>query len=89
MASEHETHHDYWRVMHAGARAATEEKIDDIRQHPDQHQHDYAGLVRCSMINGAIDVAVMEAHAQYVNIGTNGGARCDVTEGPCACGAWH
>ena len=20
---------------------------------------------------------------------TNGGVRCDVTSGPCACGAWH
>ena len=41
------------------------------------------------MINGCLDLRLMEAHSQYVDMGTNGGVQCDVTEGPCACGAWH
>jgi len=36
-----------------------------------------------------VDLSIMEAHRKHVDLGTNGGVRCDVTEGPCACGGWH
>lgn len=66
-----------------------QEKIDHIKNNPHLHEHDFNGLQRCCFINGAVDLGVMDAHSQYVNMGTNGGMRCDVRRGPCACGAWH
>lgn len=64
------------------------EKILDIRAHPEQHQHaDLNELTQCCLINGALDLAVMEAHEGLQ--GRNGGKGCDVRSGPCACGAWH
>lgn len=65
------------------------EKISDIKANPDKHKHDFDDLTACCMVNGCLDVAVMDAHQAYVDMGTNGGVRCDVTAGPCACGAWH
>jgi hypothetical protein len=66
-----------------------EAKIQDIKNNPDKHKHDFAGLQRCCFINGAIDLGVMDAHGQYASMGTNGGQSCDVRSGPCSCGAWH
>lgn len=66
-----------------------EEKLEDLKKNPQNHRHDYNGLVSCCMINGAIDLSLMDAHSQYVDMGTNGGVRCDTSSGPCACGAWH
>lgn len=66
-----------------------EEKLKHIKENPHLHEHNFEGLQRCSFINGAIDLGVMDAHSEYVNMGTNGGTRCDVRSGPCACGAWH
>lgn len=37
----------------------------------------------------AIDLEVFDAHQRYVDLGTNGGVRCDVVRGACACGGWH
>ena len=65
------------------------EKIDDIRDYPENHRHDFEGLIACCMRDRAIDLSVMEAHEKYIDIGCNGGKRCDVIEGPCACDAWH
>jgi hypothetical protein len=31
----------------------------------------------------------MEAHEEHASHGSNGGRRCDVSSGPCSCGAWH
>jgi len=31
----------------------------------------------------------VQAHQDYAPVGYNGGQRCDTTEGPCSCGAWH
>ena len=70
-------------------RQRVEEKLRDIREHPELHRHTFEGLQRCCMIDGALDGRVMEAHSDLVNLGTNGGQRCDVTSGPCSCGAWH
>ncbi len=63
--------------------------LKDIREHPEQHHHDFGGLAACCMINGVLDTSLMEVHSEYANFGTNGGVRCDVSSGPCACGAWH
>ena len=66
-----------------------EDVIRDIREHPERHRHDFAGLQACCMLNGALHLSIAEAHEQYASMGTNGGQRCDVTRGPCSCGAWH
>lgn len=66
-----------------------DEKLQDIRNHPELHRHSYEALVACCFHGGALDSRLMEAHEKHSNLGTNGGVRCDVTSGPCACGAWH
>lgn len=66
-----------------------DERILDIKAHPEQHQHSFDGLVRCCMNDGAINTAIMQAHEDYAPQGVNGGRRCDVSRGPCSCGAWH
>jgi hypothetical protein len=66
-----------------------EEKIQEIKEHPEKHKHTFDGLQACSMIGGSLDLLVIEAHQKYAPIGTNGGVRCDTTSGACACGAWH
>ena len=63
--------------------------LKDIREHPERHRHHFSDLFSCCIIDGALDASLMEAHSQYVNLGTNGGVRCDTVSGPCACGAWH
>lgn len=66
-----------------------QEILDDIRKHPDRHRHDFEGLQRCCFVDGAIDTLLMDAHSANAPLGRNGGVACDVTSGPCACGAWH
>jgi hypothetical protein len=66
-----------------------EEKIKDIKENPSDHIHTFSQLQHCCIIDGALDLSVMDAHSEYINMGTNGGVKCDVTEGPCACGATH
>jgi len=64
-----------------------EEKLREIREHPEKHQHtDIGELTRCAWNpeSKAIDMVVLDAHAGW---GPNG--KCDVKTGPCACGAWH
>lgn len=63
--------------------------LQDIREHPENHRHDFDGLHRCCTIDGAYDLRLVEAHEVYASFGTNGGRRCDVRSGPCSCGAWH
>jgi hypothetical protein len=65
------------------------DRIAHIKEHPDMHKHTFDGLQRCCMVGGAIDLSIMEAHETYAKTGTNGGRNCDVTRGPCSCGAWH
>lgn len=67
-----------------------EERIKDIKTHPERHKHfNLEELTNCCMNGEAINLMLMDLHSQYVDMGTNGGVRCDVREGPCACGAWH
>jgi len=64
-----------------------EEKAKEIREHPELHQHTFDALTSCCMTKGALSLYLMDAHEGLM--GTNGGRGCDVTSGPCACGAWH
>ena len=66
-----------------------QEMVEDIKQHPEKHHHDFVGLERRCLIEGAMDLRVMEAHSKYAPTGSNGLSKCDVTSGPCACGGWH
>lgn len=61
-------------------------RLKDIQEHPEKHHHDFTGLRNCCIINGSIHIHLMDAHPE---LGRNGGQKCDVTRGPCACGAWH
>ena len=63
-----------------------EEVLRDIREHPENHRHTFEALTACCMVNGAIDLSIMDAHEGIVK-GIN--RNCDVTTGPCACGGWH
>ncbi len=63
--------------------------LEDIKDHPENHIHNMDALMACSMINGAIDSGLLDAHSKYVDLGSNGGIRCDVIDGACACGSWH
>lgn len=62
------------------------ECMEDIKNHPEKHKHDFISLQMCCTVDGAVDLALMEAHPA---LGWNGGTKCDVSEGPCACGGWH
>lgn len=66
-----------------------EERIQHIKDHPDEHKHTAGELTACCMVDGALDLSMMDVHGNYVDLGSNGGTNCDVVDGPCACGAWH
>jgi len=63
-----------------------EEKLKNIREHPELHKHTFDDLITCSTINGVLDSTLLDAHP---TLGRNGGQKCDVISGPCSCGAWH
>lgn len=67
---------------------AVVERLTDIKEHPERHRHDFGGLAACSIVNGVRHIDIVDAHESVLGR-TNGGVRCDVTSGPCACGAWH
>ncbi len=66
--------------------ARRDEILKEIEEHPERHKHSYEALQRCCFINGALDIALIQAHEGLT--GWNGSA-CDVNSGPCSCGAWH
>jgi hypothetical protein len=66
-----------------------EERMKDIREHPEKHRHSFEGLTACCMNGGALNLSLQDAHERYAPLGRNGGWNCDVTKGPCSCGAWH
>ena len=66
-----------------------EKVLEDIKKNPKNHRHNFSELSACCIIDGIIQAELIEAHAKYVDLGRNGGVKCDVTKGPCACGAWH
>lgn len=59
--------------------------LKDIREHPERHQHSFDKLQRCCTVGRVVDLSLMEAHEGIVGPSR----RCDVSKGPCACGAWH
>lgn len=64
------------------------ERLKDIREYPANHKHrDMNGIMSCAMVDGAISIAIMQAHEGLH--GHNGGVGCDVASGPCSCGSWH
>lgn len=64
------------------------ERLKDIKNNPEQHKHkDLNGLTACAMVDGAVSIAIMQAHEGL--FGYNGGEACDVANGPCSCGSWH
>lgn len=40
----------------------------------------------CIDENGVLDLSEVD---NLPAVGYNGGVKCDVTKGPCSCGAWH
>lgn len=70
------------------SQEAVEVKLKNIREHPELHRHaDMNGVHSCAFIGGAISMRIVEAHEGLH--GSNGGRGCDVSSGPCSCGAWH
>lgn len=66
------------------------ETLRDIRENPENHKHlDLHEITACCMVDGVLDLSLMQAHTIYAPVSFNGGQPCDVTEGPCSCGAWH
>lgn len=61
-----------------------EERLQDIRERPEQHRHSFLELQSCCATDGAIDMGLMEAHE-----GLGASRRCDTVAGPCSCGGWH
>lgn len=64
-----------------------DEVLEDIKKNPQNHIHDWNALYACCMIDGAIDLSLLDAHKEFVNPRGNRG--CDVISGPCGCGGWH
>ncbi len=48
----------------------------------------FTSLVRSAMTKDGIDLSVIDRVSEGLGP-TNGGRRCDVSKGPCSCGAWH
>ena len=65
---------------------AVQAKREDISTNPSLHRHDFNGLVQCCMVDGILVASLMDLHEEAIK-GPNRG--CDVTKGPCGCGAWH
>ncbi len=63
--------------------------LNDIRNYPERHgRHTFEELTTCCLINGVLESSLLAAHSE-LHYGVNDNVSCDVTEGPCACGAWH
>ena len=65
------------------------EKVEDIRNNPERHMHSSDELRACCTYDGGVDFSILDAHSKYVDLGSNGGVKCDAIDGPCSCGAWH
>lgn len=67
-------------------REEIDRRLTDIKENRTNHLHDFNDLRQCATVEGALVLEILEAH----DVGrTNGGRKCDVLAGPCACGAWH
>lgn len=79
-------------------RRTAESILQEIKESPEHHCHiNYSDLAACCTVTATIrgrsslviDVGLIDAHGAIAPFGYNGGRRCDVVSGPCACGAWH
>ena len=68
-------------------REVRDARLDDIRDRPWRHQHSFDELQTCCFVDGGIDTGLLAAHERVVPGGSRG--KCDVVDGPCACGSWH
>jgi hypothetical protein len=57
-----------------------QEKLKEIQDHPENHQHGWEELFVCCLVDGALDTRLLEIHQKEGH---------DVQQGPCLCGAWH
>lgn len=66
-----------------------DDRLADIRTNPDRHRHaTFDDIAACAMDPECqcVNLAIIDAHEGLMG-GPTG--RCDVKEGPCACGGWH
>jgi hypothetical protein len=71
--------HDWAEVLRGEGEATSEPVIGQER--------DFLTLVATARTpEGGIDLTKIDAATP---VGENGGVPCDVTRGPCSCGAWH
>lgn len=49
----------------------------------------FTELTSRAQTESGIDLALIEELGRQGPVRYNGGIRCDVSRGPCACGAWH
>ena len=56
------------------------------KEEPGKKTRTFEDLMREAMVDGAIDLSIID---NAPAVGYNGGRKCDVTSGPCSCGAWH
>lgn len=66
-----------------------ESVIKDLQKNPESHRHTREELDECCTIDGKIDLVLVGAHREFVNLGIRNGIRCDVIGGGCACGKYH
>jgi hypothetical protein len=66
-----------------------DEKLKDMREHPGRHHHTYDDLMECCIVDGYVDLYLVESHGILCNTNVRGWGTCDVIKGPCRCGAWH
>jgi hypothetical protein len=50
-----------------------QDKLKDIKSHPENHRHTFDALTSCCMVDGAVDLELMDAHSKYAPVGINGG----------------
>jgi hypothetical protein len=64
------------------------EVLEHIRLHPEEHWHyDTAALSDCCIVDGAVDLTLVDAHSRLAPI--PGSTGCDVLAGACSCGRIH
>ncbi len=64
-------------------------KAADLNSEKIAHSRSFEELVKSSTDpqTGHVDLQVLQSYEG--SCGSNGGVGCDVTVGPCSCGAWH
>lgn len=67
--------------------ASFKEVMKSIGGRADGLERTFDDLIEMSTTpEGTIDISTLD---NAPAVGYNGGLKCDVTSGPCSCGAWH